>query len=51
MRIAFTHSSRSKDFAYKSEVMQLILAVIKESKPMCNINDHDNGIKKENSLQ
>ena len=31
MSIVFTHSSRAKDFAYKSEVMQLIVAVIKEA--------------------
>ena len=31
MSIVFTHSSRAKDFAYKSEVMQLIVAAIKES--------------------
>ena len=30
MKIVFTHSSRAKDFAYKSELMQLIVAAIKE---------------------
>ena len=30
MNIVSTHSSRAKDFAYKSEVMQLIVAVIRE---------------------
>ena len=31
MNIVSTHSSRAKDFACKSEVMQLIVAVIKEA--------------------
>lgn len=31
MQIIFTHSSRAKDSAYKSELMQLIVAAIKET--------------------